>query len=79
MACKYYNILLECQNNECRNNEEAIKILEDGYNMDVLTVNKLENSSNTSTDGERSSSSHIVLNLVRSITKGRRQRIIGHL
>ncbi|KAL8530527.1 hypothetical protein ACS0TY_007532 [Phlomoides rotata] len=74
MARKYYNILLECQDDE-----EARKILEDGYNRDVVAAKKLKNSSNTLADGEHSSSSNVVPDPARSVTKGRRQRIKGHL
>ncbi|KAL8523591.1 hypothetical protein ACS0TY_013537 [Phlomoides rotata] len=64
MARKYYNILLECEDDE-----EARKILEDGYNRDVAAVKKLKNSSNTLADGEHSSSSNVVLDPARSVTK----------
>ncbi|KAL8472569.1 hypothetical protein ACS0TY_029683 [Phlomoides rotata] len=73
MARKYYNFLLECQDDV-----EARNFLKDGYNRDVVAVKKLKSSSN-SVDGEHSSSSNVVLDPIRSVTKGRRQRIKGPL
>ncbi|KAL8515765.1 hypothetical protein ACS0TY_014452 [Phlomoides rotata] len=72
MARKYYNFLLECQDDV-----EARNFLEDGYNRDVVAVKKLKSSSN-SVDGEHSSSSN-VLDHISSVKKGRRQRIKGPL
>ncbi|KAL8525166.1 hypothetical protein ACS0TY_014695 [Phlomoides rotata] len=72
MARKYYNFLLECQDDV-----EARFFLEDGYNRDVVVVKKLKSSSN-SVDGEHSSSSNVI-DPIHSVTKGRRQRIKGPL
>nr|GLL44724.1 protein FAR1-RELATED SEQUENCE 5-like [Ipomoea trifida] len=73
MSRKYYALVLKCQGND-----EAKRILEDGYNRDFVAINALMCSRDSTKQGEDivvSSSSNIVLDPTRSTTKGRKQRI----
>ncbi|XP_073059470.1 protein FAR1-RELATED SEQUENCE 5-like isoform X5 [Primulina eburnea] len=76
MARKYYNLVLKSQGNE-----EARRIVEEGYNRDTLSVDTLMTSLSSTEQSEtsvHSYSSNVVRDPARSITKGRSQRIKGH-
>lgn len=76
MARKYYALVLKCQGND-----EAKRILEDGYNRDSMEINVLMNSHDSAEQCDNtiaSGSSNTILNPARSTTKGRKQRIKGH-
>ncbi|XP_073130235.1 protein FAR1-RELATED SEQUENCE 5-like [Henckelia pumila] len=76
MTRKFYNLVLQCQENE-----EARMIVEEGYNRDSQAVNTLITTLTSTEQSDTSiylNSSHIVQDPTRSVTKGRSQRIKGH-
>ncbi|XP_073120322.1 protein FAR1-RELATED SEQUENCE 5-like [Henckelia pumila] len=76
MARKYYNLVLQCQENK-----EAWMIVEEGYNRDSVAVNALMSSLTITEQSDtsiHSNSFHIVQDPTRSVTKGRIQKIKGH-
>ncbi|XP_073138365.1 protein FAR1-RELATED SEQUENCE 5-like [Henckelia pumila] len=76
MARKYYNLVLQCQENK-----EAQMIVEEGYNRDSVAINALMSSLTITEQSDtsiHSNSSHIVQDPTHSVTKGRSQRIKGH-
>ncbi|KAL8473735.1 hypothetical protein ACS0TY_030544 [Phlomoides rotata] len=73
MARKYYNLLLQCQEND-----QAREIIENSYSRDFVTINTMIGSTTSTKQVEHSDGNVNVLDPEHSVTKGRSKRIKGH-